>query len=219
MLLVRPLGNSPQQFSLHIIFIMPIRLLVGGLFYEKNTNENLHLNVFRDGGHLTQDDWIIVGYARKLDVETSFAHKQNTGYDTDGEGAPRHDSVNIDVARFSTETDLSKTLLLSTRFGIVEAELDDQFGDSGQVSFPDIKEKAQFAEFLLSRDITPVNRLDLTFYATHFDRRRGWPYPRFYSATNCVHCTTLIRPMRRRYLHVNGPQVEVFKTKHFWPLR
>lgn len=129
------------------------------------------------GSLSTQDTFVrYAGRSRgsSTSFEASFAHKQNTGYDTDNEGEPRHDDTNINIARWSTVTDVSPTLSLSTRFGLVDAELQDQFGDSGQVTFPDIKEKTQFAEMHLSRDLSHTNRLDLTFYATHFDRGRGW---------------------------------------------
>ena len=107
-------------------------------------------------------------------LEASFAHKQDTGYDSDSSGTPRHDSSRVDIARFTTVTELNAGTSLTTHFGATDADLEDQFGDARQISFPDIQERTQFGEVLLSHDISPMNRIDLRFYATHLDRKRGW---------------------------------------------
>lgn len=104
----------------------------------------------------------------------SFAHRQDDGYDADAAGNPRHDASHFNVARISTVTDLSPGATLTTHLGAAWADLEDQYGDSRQISFPDIDEDSQFGEVIYSRHFNPNHRLDLKLYTTHVNRLRGW---------------------------------------------
>jgi iron complex outermembrane receptor protein len=99
---------------------------------------------------------------------------RNSGYDKNFVGDSRHDSFSKKKVALQTETTLRDDSSLSLFLAAVHSDLQNEFVEVNQVTFPDLKNSHYYFSGSWAKDLSPKNQLQVQLDYTSTDTEQSW---------------------------------------------
>lgn len=129
----------------------------------------------RSGSLGTRDGFVRGGMQMgKTALRVSAGHMEDDGFDRNLNGGARRDSTRLNRATLRMSSELSADETLEVQAGIVRAELESEFADPNQLSFPDREQQETHVLLDWTRYASDEHKVRVKAYAFSTDTDRRW---------------------------------------------
>lgn len=149
----------------------------------KHPNDTLGTHLKATKGDLeTKRGFVSYGSINKeTSYRATFSHEQSDGFDKNINDEERRDFLRLNRVNFAVTRRLA-TDEHNFQVGAVHGDLDNEFVDPSQQTFPDYKVDDRYLTYEWNKDITMMHLLRLRLNYSRYDREREWLscVPRFW---------------------------------------
>lgn len=150
----------------------------------KHSQDSVGFRTKITAGSLATRDGLI-SYGGNVD-STSYRITANQhaddGYDENYKGVDRRDGSKVSLVDVRTDTILSNQSTLLFRGGVYWGDIQNEFAENAQITFPDIKEQNAYVRLSWLHDLSDTHQISVKGSATTVDYERMWRtcYPAIY---------------------------------------
>jgi len=110
----------------------------------------------------------------KTDYRINLLHQEDSGFDTNFVGEERRDGTAFNALSIRSITNLSTSSSFDLQIGLSNAELQSEYVDSGQTTFPDKEHDEAYFLAEWSKDLSDKHTLKVKGYSRDFSIERNW---------------------------------------------